>query len=378
MGRLVLVGATSSLLAACAVVPKGPPETPPPAPQPAPAPLPADVARHRIALLVPTMGPNAAAGQSVANAATLALMDFNAANLRITTYDTSISAEQAAKRALADGNALILGPLLGDDAPAVARIARSMRVPVISFSNDYAVAGGNVFVIGTPPAQTIDRVVRHARAQGVTQFAALMPLGSYGERASAAVIASVRQAGGTLVAMENYDRSAASVSAAAKKLKARGGYEAVLIGDTAQMAVLAAPILRAGNPKVRILGNELWSGESAVARTPALSGAWFAALTDARFAGRFADSYKARFGAAPYRIATLGYDSVLLTLRIARDWQPGSPFPAARLYDHEGFVGLDGAFRFGANNVIERALEVREAGGGRVRVISPAPPRFDN
>ena len=46
-------------------------------------------------------------------------------------------------------------------------------------------------------------------------------------------------------------------------------------------------------------------------------------MSDARFR-KFSDSYKARFGAQPYRIATLGYDAVLLTLRIARDWRTGT------------------------------------------------------
>jgi hypothetical protein len=126
---------------------------------------------------------------------------------------------------------------------------------------------------------------------------------------------------------------------------------------------------------LRILGTELWSGDATVLRTPALSGAEFAALSDQRFP-RFSASYRTRFGVAPYRIATLGYDAVLLTLRIARDWHPDTPFPTARMYDRGGFLGLDGAFRFGSDEVIERALEVREVSSGTVRVISPAPASF--
>ena len=67
------------------------------------------------------------------------------------------------------------------------------------------------------------------------------------------------------------------------------------------------------------------------------------------------------------------YDSVLLTLRIARDWRPGTLFPTRRLSDAGGFLGLDGAFRFAADNVSQRAWEVREVGVG---TVSPAPTRF--
>src|SRR3546814_7609445 len=67
---------------------------------------------HRIALLVPVTGKNAAVGKSIANAANMALLDTGAKNLRVTTYDTAANPGDAARRALADGNQLILGPLL--------------------------------------------------------------------------------------------------------------------------------------------------------------------------------------------------------------------------------------------------------------------------
>jgi hypothetical protein len=76
-----------------------------------------------------------------------------------------------------------------------------------------------------------------------------------------------------------------------------------------------------------------------------LRGALFSAVSDNRFR-QFASSYETRFGEQPFRLATLGYDAVLLTLRIARDWQPGRDFPAGRMLADDGFLGLDGPFRF--------------------------------
>jgi hypothetical protein len=64
---------------------------------------------------------------------------------------------------------------------------------------------------------------------------------------------------------------------------------------------------------------------------------------------------------------------------------PGKPFPTQRLYDRGGFAGTDGIFRFNSNNVIERALEVREVRpvpgsttSNALPVASPAPSRFDD
>ena len=91
---------------------------------------------------------------------------------------------------------------------------------------------------------------------------------------------------------------------------------------------------------------------------------------------RFSDSYSARFGGAPYRISTLGYDAVLLTLNLARNWRPGRPFPLDKLRDSGGFLGLDGAFRFGRDGIVERAMEVREVRSGGITVVDPAPTKF--
>jgi branched-chain amino acid transport system substrate-binding protein len=373
--RLVSL-ATLALLGACTVIPKGPkPAAPPPPPKPGPSQLPQDNARHRVALLVPLTGPNAAVGQSIANAATMALLDTNAKNLRVTNYDTGAGAAAAAEHALADGNELILGPLLADDIPPVASAARAGHVPVISFSNDRTAAGRDVFVMGTVPAQSIRRTVDYATAHGVRNFAALVPNGDYGERTSTALLDAAKASGGTVVKMEPFDRSNTSAVSAAHRLTVNGGFDAVMILDAGRIARLAAPTLHAATPPPHILGTELWSGDRTLFTTPALRGAWFSALSDARF-GQFSASYKTRFGAAPYRIATVGYDAVLLTLRISRQWPDRTAFPMQGLLDPKGFLGLDGPFRFARDGVVERAFEVREVGTAGITVVSPAPARF--
>ena len=149
--------------AGCAVVPKGPPKTanlpPVTTPEPVTPSLPTDTERNRVALLVPLTGPNAGVGTSISNAANMAVLDTGGARIRVTIYDTAPGAAAAAQRALAEGNRLILGPLLADDVRAVTPIARAARVPVISFSNDIGVAGNGAYVMGYTPAQSIERVV---------------------------------------------------------------------------------------------------------------------------------------------------------------------------------------------------------------------------
>jgi branched-chain amino acid transport system substrate-binding protein len=366
---------TLALLAGCAVIPKGRETAPPPPPKPRPSTLPQDEQRHRVALLVPLTGPNAAVGQAIANAATMALLDTNATNLRVTNYDTAADPRAAAEHALADGNELILGPLMSDDIPAVASAARGEHVPVISFSNDGGSAGRDVFIMGSVPAQSVERTVRYAGAHGLRTFAALVPNGDYGQRTSAALRDAARETGTTIVMTEAFERGNTSAASAAHRIAAKGGVDAVMVLDAGRIARLAAPSLRAATPAPRILGTELWSGDRTLFTVPSLRGAWFSALSDARF-GQFAASYKTRFGAAPYRIATVGYDAVLLTLRVAREWPGGTPFPTPRLSDPKGFLGIDGPFRFARDGVVERAFEVREVRAAGTVVVSPAPTSF--
>ncbi|MBM3926991.1 MAG: penicillin-binding protein activator [Sphingomonadales bacterium] len=381
---VVLLGA--ALLSACAVVPRdaGPPPPPPATtapppttPRPVTPALPEDVSRHRVALLVPLSGTNAAVGRSLANATQLALLDTRNERVRITNYDTAAAggAAAAAQRAIDEGAQLILGPLLADDVRTVTPIARAARVPVLSFSNDVSVAGNGAYLLGYAPAQSIERVVDYARGTGVTDFAGLVPAGTYGERASTAFLRAVEAAGGRVTGMQTYDRSAGSIANAVGRLTRASPFQAVLIADSAGTASLAVPALKRSAGSARVLGTELWNADTGIGGNAALNGAWFASVSNTLYR-QYAGKYRARFGTAPYRLSSLGYDAVLLTVRIARDWRVGDRFPESRLTDRDGFAGLDGAFRFGRDGIAERALEVQEIRSGTTVTVSPAPAGF--
>ena len=378
-GRAVMVGSALFLAACQTIVPKGtgPGTTGPVQPAPVEPGLPTDETRHRIALLVPLSGSNAGVGKSISNATTMALLDTAATNVRVTTYDTGRGSAAAASKAIADGNRLILGPLTGDEVKAAAPYARKAGVPIISFSNDASVAGNGVYIMGYSPAQAVERVVTFAKSKGISNFAALVPTGVYGERTGNAMLQAVRKSGGTVVSMQNYDRNAASIKTAIGKLAEGSEYQAVLIADGGRVAMQAAPMLRQnGGAAARILGTELWNTESELAGSAALNGAWFASVSDAYYR-QLASKYRTRFGTAPYRLSALGYDAVLLTVKIAQqDWKPGRAFPTGALTDKGGFAGIDGAFRFGRDGVAERALEVQQIGSGKFSVIDAAPGGF--
>ena len=382
--RLTLVGLLALALSGCQLVPRprgdasapaGYENYPADAEEEAGPALPPGETRNRVAVLVPLTGPNAAVGQSIANAANLALADSGSTRIRVTAYDTGTSPLAAAQEALAEGSGLLLGPLLAEDALAVAPLARRANVPVIALSNDVSIAGSGVYVLGLDPAQSIERVVDYATEQGMRRFGALLPSSVYGERAGIAFADSVRRAGAQLVAVRTYARTPETLRASADDLARQGPFDAVLIPDGARLAALAAPLLRRDSPQLRVLGTELWTSEAVAGSQTALRGAWFAGPSDANFA-QLSGRYRARYGATPHRLASLGYDAVLLAARIGNSWPLGRRFPLRSLVEESGFSGVDGAFRFDRAGIARRALEVQELAAGGARTIAPAPATF--
>jgi ABC-type branched-subunit amino acid transport system substrate-binding protein len=364
----LLILASLILLAACSTVPRS--KAPPAA-----VAEPSD-GMHRVALLLPVTGPDAEVGQSIANAAALALTDTKVTNIRMVTYDTGLGVAAATQRAIADGNKVILGPLRSDNVIEVAEIARPSGLPIISFSNDVGVAGQNVFLLGHLPNQSIERVVLYAKSQGMNRFAAVVSSNVYGQRAQSNITTAVRAAGGILVGIQESNGTAASADAAARRLAQMGTIDAILVADSGRAAMAIVPALRrSGLRTAKILGTDLWNIDGTLAGSSPMYGAWFASVSDTLYT-QYATKYRARFGKAPLRLSSLGYDSVLLVARVARDWRPGTRFPIGQLADPQGFIGVDGAFRFNPNGMTDRMLEVQEIQAGKFVTVSAAPSQF--
>ena len=403
-----VAGAALMLMIAACTTPKKPVIAPPPPPIFAPplpkmAPLP-DAAQNRVALLVPLTGANAPVGQSIANAANLALLDAGDARVNLRVYDTAPGAAAAASRALVEGAGLFLGPLLAGDVRAVEAVAAAGNVPVLSFSNDASLANGNVFILGLQPGQSITRTINYARSRGIERYAALVPAGVYGQRAQTAFVRAVTAAGGRSTAVVPYTRDPTRMAAAARSVTAwdarnkagtptirpdgtvaapKAGplpFQALLIADSGSVAAQFMPaLIKLGvMPGVAIvMGTELWNNEPRLGSVASLRGALFSSIADERFR-KLAERYRVKFGNNPSRLASLGYDSALLVNSIAGTWALGAPFPRAALTSRDGFTGIDGPFRFTPANVAERGLEVQQIGAGGVVTVSPVARGFGN
>jgi len=368
----------------------------------------------KVALLLPLSGPNAALGRALLDAATMALFEAGGDRLRLLPKDSGATPEAArvaAEQAVAEGAVLILGPIFRDAAAAAGAVAAPRGVNVVTFSTDVSVAGGNVFVFGFTPEQQVDRVAKYAASRGVLRFAALTPDNPFGAAVARALQAAATQAGGTVVRSESYPPEARGAEPIVSRLVRYDGRKAQLVerrreltaADTpASRRDLAAlvnrdalneydfdailipeggPALRAIAPlltyyevdvtRVRVLGTGQWQ-DPALAREPALRGAWFAAPSPVA-AEAFEQRFERAFGRRPPRLASLAFDSVALAAALLK----AGDFGPAALRNPNGFAGVDGIFRFPPNNVAERGLAILEVGPDGFRAISEAPQTFE-
>jgi ABC-type branched-subunit amino acid transport system substrate-binding protein len=333
----------------------------------------------RIGVLLPLSGPQASLGRTLLDSAELAIFESGRKDLLLLPQDTQgtgAGAVEAMMKAVGLGAEIILGPLLSEEVTAVAPVGRANGIPVIAFSTKTEVAAPGIYLLSFPPGLEVQRVVDHAVANGKTRIAALIPESSYGS----VIETALRDAAGAhnlqLGPIEHYQGSVTAMQGPVKALAQIGNFDAVLVPEGGGNLRALAPLLPFSGidvKTVKVLGTGLWD-DPTVSREPTLQGGWFAAPPpDAR--SSFAQRYRTAYGTTAPRIASLAYDGIALVGALA-DAPAGKRFTAERIANPNGFVGVDGVFRFEPDGKIERALAVNEVTPSGITVVSPAPATF--
>jgi len=383
--RVMLAAALAIGLASC-----GP--TTVSAPQPQPGQIPpsgpvTDPARPvLVALLVPQSATDegaASAGTALANAGRMAATDLADSGLELRVYDTAGTAggaATAARQALGEGAALILGPLFGANTPAVAEVAGPAGVNVISFSTDSTIAGGPVFVSGFLPEAEAARIVVFAASRGYDRIGVFHPLTPYGDAALRGAEEGSYGVGARILVSSSYDRTFQGIQDGAEPFAGAAtdsGVSAILLpeGGKGLQTVAAFMDYHGLDPaQVRYLGLGQWNA-SATLQEPTLRGGWFPAPDPDRL-DTFVGLYQARYGSRPPFIAVLGYDAVQVAgqlLSEARRVGARTPFGYRELTRPDGFQGALGPLRFRPDGQAERAMAILEVGAGAFEVVDPAP-----
>jgi branched-chain amino acid transport system substrate-binding protein len=375
-------------------------------------------ANIKIGIMLPLTGPTAPVGQALLNAATLALFDAKDPRLEIIPADTKGTFEgaiEAANALVSNYVDIIIGPLFSESIKASHPIMKQANIKMISFSTDHDVAGDGVYLLSFRPEEQVSRVIKYASKKGYKKFAGLFPDNLYGGRVRNIFSPLVMSEFKEIIAIEIYPPDASLLDEPVKRianynfrrkeyldemnfLRSLGRdddmgkefindirnletlgeveFDAILLPDGGSILGTLAPLLsyyEINLNKVKVLGTGLWDDEM-LFNEPQLQGGWFAAPPNTE-ANIFIDRYRQAFSSEPPRLVTLGYDAMALIANIVRT-QKAPDFSDKIITNPNGYMGLDGIFRFYISGLVERGLAVYEVTTSNFKLIDPAPTSF--
>jgi Periplasmic binding protein len=371
----VLLGLGALVLAGC--VATGPGTTPP-----------GNGGSVQVALLVPSgsgQSQDELFGSNLENAARLAMNDLSGVNIDLRVYRTGGSPAQAAalaKQAVDEGAQVILGPFYSEEANAAGVAVANSGVNVLAFSNNAAIAGGNVFVLGQTFENTAKRLAGYAVRNGKSKVLIVHDRNVAGEVGKAAIERGVANAGGSVVGVTSYEFSQNGIVQAASGIvstaKSSGATALFLTADTAgALPLLSQLLVDNGIDKgtTQFIGLTRWDIPPATLALPGVQGGWFA-MPDPGLTAQFRARYEGAFGSQPVPVAALAYDGIAAIGALANRAKGGAPLSKGDLTQSAGFAGVSGIFRLLPNGINERGLAVATIRANQVVVIDSAPRSF--
>jgi len=341
----------------------------------------------QVALLVPgggTEGSDQLIANDLESAARLAIGDLNGVDVDLRVYNTGSDPAQAAtvaRAAVDDGAKILLGPLFAESANAAGVAVAGDNVNVLAFSNNPAIAGGNVFVLGSTFENTANRLTNYAARNGIVRIGVVHGDDVAGQAGRDAIANAVRANGSQLAGVESYPLSQqgifTSVGQITSSLQANDAQAVFLTGGvTGDLPIIATALddNGLGTDEIQYIGLTRWNAVPQAMSLPSLQGGVFAipdrALT-ASFESRFFEAY----GATPHPLAGLAYDGIAAIGALVATGNPDALTKAA-LTTPQGFQGTNGVFRLLPNGLNERGLAIATLQEGQVVILEPAPRSF--
>ncbi len=295
--------------------------------------------RSRVAVLLPQSGTWAPAGRNLRVAMELAAAG---SGLELVFYDTAGSGTTCTGKLeeafLKQGAAMVIGPLLKEEAQQCAPMAQAMHLPMVALTSweDVAAAGDQVFRAYPSTNQLINGLLRETwDVRAMRRYGVLYPKNNYGETARAAFVAALKAKGTAPVAAVAYETTSVDFRKTAVALKtALAGevLDALFIPDAYQRVALIASALafedlsvgrfRGRSGPITLIGLNGWHNPELVRRggqyvqDSIFIDAFYEDVDDP-VVGGFIDAYKGKVGAMPTLVEAVGYDSVRLAAAAA-------------------------------------------------------------
>ena len=334
----------------------------------------------------------------------LALFDFGNENVVLLPKDTGGSQSQAVTAAedlRANGADVVLGPLFGANVQQVREALTPPQEtdffgfstqpaeepnPIIAFSNDKSVASYGAWLASIAPEEEVDAIIEYATQRGYDQFAFFGPQSSLGTRIEAAMQQAVFENGGFMLTSGFYPASSTNPNTEAEYFAQtianaveQGAQVAVLVPERGNRLRRIAPLLAyygVDTRQVKMLGTGAWNDPN-IWREPSLRGAWFPTAPSVDIAD-FEQRFTRMYGAKPSSLAAVAYDAAALVIALSEDGE----LVAEELINRDGFLGVNGLFRFRDDGTAERSLAIMEIDpdiedGTGVKEILPVSTSFE-
>ncbi|NIZ61216.1 penicillin-binding protein activator [Sedimentitalea sp. CY04] len=322
--------------------------------------------------------------QSLENAARMAIADLQGIQIDLKVYNTAADAQTAATaatQAVSDGARIILGPLYAEAANAAGVAAAKRNVNVLAFSNNSAIAGGNVYILGATYDNTARRLASYAARQGKGNMLVVSGNDASGQAGRNAIQSAAAATSANVVGSVSYELSQQDVINSIPTIRdtaaSNGATSVFMTATTAGALPLLTQLLpEAGlDPATtQYMGLTRWDIPAQTLALPGVQGGWFA-LPDPAKAAQFRDRYSATYGSAPHSVGGLAYDGIAAIGALVGAGKSDA-LTGAALTQGAGFQGVSGIFRLRPDGTNERGLAVATIQEQKVVVIEPAPSSF--
>jgi ABC-type branched-subunit amino acid transport system substrate-binding protein len=326
--------------------------------------------KTRIAALLPLSGRFGALGRSAKNGIEIALSAQGDELYEVTFLDTKGEVPVALEQlqiAYAEGTRVVIGPLLSDPSLAVANMAKSMGINVISFSkNDDFYTGSGVYRMGpTALSQMRSLLAEVSRSTAVSNIAIVFPRNILGEEFLRAFrqVMSERGMQPALEAAYTMDREF-ELAAIAEELERNRNIQAVFFPDNIE---LGARLFSNFTPQFRNgifpLGAANWDNTVRLTNSKGvLNGAIFVSPffhnVEREVVSRFVEIYETTYGGKPDFLAAQGFDAATMVIAALRQ-SALQKVPFARAFELiDNYDGLTGRMSVNRNGEVERQFEV--------------------
>ena len=347
----------------------------------------------KIALLLPIGSKDnnlSKLGKSLRDAAFLAKEDLANNLLEIRTYDTYGNTRKgilAYNVALEEKNEIIIGPYLSTVTKEISNQIPFNSVNILSLSDDPTIVGRKIFILGDTVVNRANNLIQYAINNKKYRFAIIGPVKDDNNKILSLISNKILMNRGTITFSSYYSNDVSAISDLAQDIKNRiiqtNTDVIIFTGEPdKRMSHLAAELaditVNKKDKGIQIMGLTHWENSASILSEPALQKAWFT-MPDQRFRSFYENKFIKKFGYIPHPKSNLAYDAVasLGVLHKNLTNNENDYFDKFNgLFNRNGFIGIDGIFRFNNDRIAEKELSIIQLISGKPNMLKQAKSQF--